>query len=169
MRYFTRGRGEVGDREISPQRLVYYRNTWYTDAWCHRSEGLRRFALDAIEEASVPEVRAKEVPLKLVESEMDGGYGIYAGSTRHWATLVFQTQSAQWVSHEEWHAEQVGHWLPDGRYELRVPYADEREIAMDVLRHGDQVHVTAPASLVARIGAQLAAASAQYSLGSQGA
>jgi hypothetical protein len=34
MRYLTRGRGEVGERDVSPQRLVHYRNTWYVDAWC---------------------------------------------------------------------------------------------------------------------------------------
>ena len=51
MSYLTRGRGEVSSREVSPQRLVHYRNTWYLDAWCHAKERLLRFALDAIESA----------------------------------------------------------------------------------------------------------------------
>jgi predicted DNA-binding transcriptional regulator YafY len=37
LRYLTRGRGEVSERDVSPQRLVHYRNTWYLDAWCHRA------------------------------------------------------------------------------------------------------------------------------------
>lgn len=165
MRYLTRGRGQVGEREISPQRLVHYRSTWYADAWCHRSEGLRRFALDAIEDASLLEARAKEVSLKQVETEMDGGYGIYAGNKRRWATLVFQSQAAQWVSREEWHPEQSGRWLDNGRYELRVPFANITEIAMDVMRHSDQVEVTAPADLVEYVAQAHARAAALYPRG----
>lgn len=165
MRYLTRGRGQVGEREISPQRLVHYRSTWYADAWCHRSEGLRRFALDAVEEASLLETRAKDVSLKQVEAEMDGGYGIYAGNKRRWATLVFQPQAAQWVSREEWHPEQSGRWLDNGRYELRVPFASITEIAMDVMRHSDQVEVTAPADLIEYVAQAHARATALYPVG----
>jgi len=28
-------------RAISPQTLVYYRENWYLDAWCHLRNGLR--------------------------------------------------------------------------------------------------------------------------------
>ena len=147
MRYLTRGRGEVGERDVSPQRLVHYRNTWYVDAWCHSRERLLRFALDAIEHATALDVKAKEVPLKQVEAEMDGGYGIYAGAKRHVATLIFQPQAAQWVSREQWHPDQRGRWLEDGRFELELPYADETEIVMDILRQGPQVQVLSPISL----------------------
>ncbi|GAB4112257.1 MAG: WYL domain-containing protein [Tibeticola sp.] len=162
MRYFSRGRGEVGEREVSPQRLVHYRNTWYTDAWCHRSDGLRRFALDAIEDAAVLDARAKDVPLKQVEAEMDGGYGIYAGAKTQWARLVFEPQAAQWVSREEWHPRQRGRWLDDGRYEVQVPYADSTELVMDILRHGDQVRVVEPEALVEQVRAALASAFVRY-------
>ncbi|NWG74434.1 MAG: WYL domain-containing protein, partial [Rubrivivax sp.] len=142
MRYLTRGRGEVTERQVSPQRLVHYRNTWYLDAWCHQAEALRRFALDAIEDAALLDARAKDVPLKQVEAEMDGGYGIYAGSRSHWVTLSFSAQAAQWVSREEWHPEQAGRWLSDGSFELQVPYVDPTELAMDILRHAGEVSIT---------------------------
>jgi predicted DNA-binding transcriptional regulator YafY len=151
MRYLTRGRGEVTEREVSPARLVHHRNTWYLDAWCHKSEALRRFALDAIEEAILAETRAKEVPLKQVEAEMDGGYGIYAGAEANWATLVFKPQAAQWVAHELWHPKQKTRRMDDGRFELQVPYTDETELAMDILRHGGNVTVVAPDSLRALV------------------
>ena len=90
MRYLTRGRGEVSEREVSPQRLVHYRNTWYDDAWCHSRERLLRFALDAIEHATAIDTRAKDVPLKQVEAEMDAGYGIYAGNdVAHLTTRMY--------------------------------------------------------------------------------
>jgi predicted DNA-binding transcriptional regulator YafY len=162
LRYLTRARREVGERDVSPQRLVHYRNTWYLDAWCHRAEGLRRFALDAIEQASVLEAKARELPMKQVQAAMDAGYGIYAGGTRQWAVLLFDVQAAQWAGREEWHPEQQGRWLDDGRFELRLPYVDDTELVMDVLRQGEQVQVLEPPALVAAVRARLVAAAALY-------
>lgn len=163
LRYLTRARREVGEREVSPQRLVHYRNTWYLDAWCHRVDGLRRFALDAIEEATVLAAKpARNVAMKKVQEAMDAGYGIYAGGTQRWAVLRFTVQAAQWASREEWHPEQQGRWLDDGGYELRLPYADDTELVMDVLRQGEQVQVLAPPELVGAVRQRLAAAAALY-------
>ena len=162
LRYLTRGRGEVSERDVSPQRLVHYRNTWYLDAWCHRVEGLRRFALDAIEDASPLAGKARELPLKQVQAEMDAGYGIYAGGTRQSATLVFSAQAAQWISREEWHPEQQGRWLDDGRYELRLPYVDDTELVMDLLRQGAEVEVLQPAALREKVARSLHEAAAVY-------
>ncbi|MDP3222865.1 MAG: WYL domain-containing protein, partial [Rubrivivax sp.] len=149
-------------RVVSPQRLVHYRNTWYLDAWCHRTEALRRFALDAIEEATVQDSKAKEMAMKRVQAEMDAGYGIYAGGRRQWAVLLFNPQAAQWASREEWHAEQTGRWLDDGSYEMRLPYVDATELVMDVLRQGEQVRVVSPTALVAAVKERLRAAGALY-------
>ena len=162
LRYLTRARREVGERDVSPQRLVHYRNTWYLDAWCHRVDALRRFALDAIEQATLLQTKARDVPMKQVQAAMDAGYGIYAGGTRRWAVLLFNVQAAQWAGREEWHPEQQGRWLDDGRFELRLPYVDDTELIMDVLRQGDQVQVLAPPALVAAVRARLAAAAALY-------
>jgi len=162
LRYLTRGRGEVGERDVSPQRLVHYRGTWYLDAWCHRVEALRRFALDAIEQAEVLDIKARDLAMKRVEAEMDAGYGIYAGGQRQWALLVFQPQAAQWASREEWHPEQQGRWLDDGCYEMKLPYVDATELVMDVLRQGDEIRVLAPPSLVALVQQRLQKAAALY-------
>ncbi len=43
------GRDQFSERQISPQRLTHYRDNWYLDGWCHLREGLRTFALDAIQ------------------------------------------------------------------------------------------------------------------------
>lgn len=147
MRYFTRGRSSRSEREVSPLRLVHYRNTWYLDAWCHQSVALRRFALDAFEDATVLEKKARAVALKTIEAALDGGYGIFGGRNTRIATLVFSAAAAQWVSREEWHPDQVTRWLADGRYELKLPFSDPTELVMDVLRHGPQVVVQRPAQL----------------------
>jgi predicted DNA-binding transcriptional regulator YafY len=162
LRYLTRGRGAVSERDVSPQRLVHYRNTWYLDAWCHRADGLRRFALDAIEDAKPLETKARDVAMKQVQAEMDAGYGIYAGGTRQWATLLFSAQAAQWIARELWHPEQQGRWHDDGRYELKLPYVDDTELLMDLLRQGDEVEVLAPPALREQIAQRLRAAAAVY-------
>ena len=163
LRYLTRGRGEVSERDVSPQRLVHYRNTWYLDGWCHRADAMRRFALDAMEVAEVLELRAKDLAMKRVEAQMDAGYGIYAGGQRQWAVLVFNRQAAQWASREEWHAEQQGRWLEGGAYEMRLPYVDATELIMDVLRQGPEVCVVAPPALVQAVRDRLNTAAALYS------
>ncbi len=162
LRYLTRARREVSEREVSPQRLVHYRNTWYLDAWCHRVGALRRFALDAVEEALLLERPARELSMKRVQAEMDAGYGIYAGGKPQWALLRFNTQAAQWASREEWHPDQQGRWLDDGSFELRLPYVDDTELVMDVLRQGEQVRVLEPPTLVQAVRLRLRAAAAVY-------
>lgn len=162
MVYLTRSRGQSGRRVVSPQRLVHYRATWYLDAWCHQAQGLRRFALDAIEDAQLLEDKAREVSLKSVQTEMDAGYGIYAGAKPQWAVLLFEAQAAQWISREQWHPQQQGQFRPDGRYELRLPYVQETEVVMDVLRHGPEVQVLSPPALVRRVREALVAAASLY-------
>lgn len=164
LRYFKRSDRSTSEREVSPQRLVNYRNTWYLDAWCHASEGLRRFSLDAIQEAKPLEARARNVAVKDLEAELDAGYGIYSGADAKvkWATLAFNADAAQWVAVEEWHPQQEGRWIDDGRYELRVPYSEPTELVMDILRHGDSVVVKGDKALVQTLRARLARAAALY-------
>jgi predicted DNA-binding transcriptional regulator YafY len=168
LRYFKRSSRSTSEREVSPQRLVNYRNTWYLDAWCHTSEALRRFALDAVQEAQLRPTKARNVAVKDLEAELDAGYGIYggAGAKVSWATLVFEPDAAQWVSNEEWHPKQTARWLDgtpgEGRYELRVPYSAPQEILMDILRHGDSVTVVGNKALQHAVAARLRSAAKLY-------
>jgi len=164
MRYWVRSRQEHTQREVSPQRLVHYRNTWYLDAWCHGSEALRRFALDAIREAQLLEQRAKDVALKTIEAELDAGYGVFSGAKVQWASLKFSAEAAQWVAHEQWHPAQQSVLHEDGSLTLRVPYADATELAMDILRHGEQVKVEGPPALVREVSSRLALATRRYAV-----
>ena len=162
MRYWTRSRQSESLRIVSPQRLVHWRNTWYLDAWCHASDGLRRFALDAIREAKGLDEPAKDVAVKAVEAALDGGYGAFSGGTLQWATLAFTAEAAQWVAHEQWHPAQRAELAQDGSLTLHLPYADATELAMDVLRHGEQVKVLAPPALAQLVAERLERGAAQY-------
>lgn len=63
------------------------------------------------------------------------------------ARLRFSPERARWVAHEHWHPHQRGGFEPDGSYVLEVPYADHRELMMDVLKHGRHCEVLGPESL----------------------
>jgi len=160
--YYTRSRGESSQRQLSPQRLVHYRTTWYLDAWCHRSHSLRVFSLDAMEQVRMVDRPAHEIALDEVENALGEGYGIYRGRGQHWAILRFSENAARWVRAEVWHPRQRSRTLDDGRYELRVPYANSAELEMDILRHGEHVEVIGPQALRASIANRLAAASEHY-------
>jgi predicted DNA-binding transcriptional regulator YafY len=162
MRYYVRSRREETERTVSPQRLVHWRNTWYLDAWCHTSDALRRFALDAVRSATLLDQRAKDVALKTIEAELDAGYGVFSGAKVQWATLRFTPEAAQWVQHEQWHPQQKASLHDDGSLTLRLPYSDATELAMDILRHGEQVKVLAPVSLVQRMALATRQAAALY-------
>jgi len=147
IRYRKKRDGASSEREVSPQRLVHHRHAWYLDAWCHASNAYRRFALDGIEAATLLDAEARAVPLAELEAELDQGYGIFAGGTPREAELLFSAEAAAWVSREEWHPAQRSEFLPDGRWRLCLPYVDDTELLMDLLRHAGQVEVVAPAAL----------------------
>lgn len=56
-------------------------------------------------------------------------------------------ERARWVAHEEWHPEQRGAFERDGSYLLEFPFYNDTELVMDILRHGAEVEVVAPAAL----------------------
>jgi predicted DNA-binding transcriptional regulator YafY len=150
-------------RAISPQRLVHYRHAWYLDAWCHKSEGLRRFALDAIAAGRLLDEKALRLPLRQLEAELDRGYGIFAGGAEQWAELLFSPEAAAWVAQEEWHPRQEAERRDDGSLKLRLPYVDATELLMDLLRHAGQLQVLEPQSLREAYAARLRAAAAALS------
>lgn len=61
--YQGRGSGETRQREVSPQRLIHYRDNWYLDAWCHLRRALRSFSVDAIRTVRVLDKDAIEISL----------------------------------------------------------------------------------------------------------
>ncbi len=162
IRHYRRARDENLERQISPQRLVYYRDNWYLDTWCHLRKGLRTFSVDAISNATVLSKRAREITDKTLDETLGAGFGIFSGKKTQAAILRFSAVRARWVSRETWHPAQDGSFELDGAYLLTVPYSDPRELVMDILKYGADVEVLAPASLRKMVGEQLRDASALY-------
>jgi predicted DNA-binding transcriptional regulator YafY len=147
IRHYNRNEDRVTEREVSPQRLVHYRDNWYLDAWCHLREDLRSFAVDAIQNAVLKDTTAKEVPRAELDAHLGSGYGIFAGRKVDWATLKFRPTAARWVSAQRWHPDERHRVEKDGSYVLEIPYAHDRELVMEIMKFGPEVEVLGPAAL----------------------
>lgn len=160
--HYRRASNETLAREVSPQRLVYYRDNWYLDAWCHLRRGLRTFSVDAIGAATVAAGRAREVADATLDAHLGAGFGIFSGAATQVAVMRFAPLRARWVSRETWHPEQEGQFELDGSYLLKVPFSDARELVMDILKYGPDVEVLAPAELREQVRRQLGDALDRY-------
>lgn len=139
--------GNLTARIISPQRLVYYRDHWYLDAFCHHRAALRIFWLAGIKQAERLPDDAHHLPIEDLNTAVEAGYGIFAGAAPHMAHLRFTGTAAMRVKGAEWHPAQRQRVNEDGSVELWLPYSDGRELIMDILRYGADVTVLGPAEL----------------------
>lgn len=146
IRYTSRSSGEATAREVSPQRIVHYRDNWYLDAYCHLRERLSTFSIDAIAEARLLKTAAIEIDEDTLNETLASSYGIFSGQPVDTAVLRFSATRSRWVSAEIWHPEQQGEWVGE-EWQVSFPYGDTRELMMDILKHGAEVRVISPAPL----------------------
>jgi predicted DNA-binding transcriptional regulator YafY len=145
--YYAKVKNQTTQREISPQQLIYYRDNWYLDAYCHLREELRSFAVDGIRSAVILDKKAKEVPEKELKDYFGQSYGLFSGKANKRAKLRFTPEQARWVSTEVWNQDQVGYFDREGYYILEFNYNQDPELVMDILKYGSAVEVLAPAGL----------------------
>ncbi len=159
--YHGRNSNQITERDVSPQRLIHYRDNWYLDVWDHDKKTLRSFSVDRIKKARLVNKATKTIPDKDLDKHFASSYGIFGGLPKHKAILRFSSERARWVADEEWHPKQEGCYEGEC-YVLRIPYADSRELVMDILKHGPEVEVLGPDCLRTEVVDQLVKALGQY-------
>ena len=147
LKYWNRSNDETTERDVSPQRLVHYRNNWYLDAWCHLRNDIRCFSVDAMRAVAVVPGKVKEVAEPELNAVLASGYGIFSGKKVQWATLRFTPERGRYVSLETWHSKQRGRWEKDGSYVIEVPFSSAKELLQDILKFGPDVEVVGPPAL----------------------
>jgi len=162
IKYYAKGKDEETEREISPQRLIYYRENWYLDGYCHLREGLRSFAVDGIRSAVLTNTKAQEIADKECQEHFAQSYGIFSGKATQRAKLRFTPEHARWVAGENWHGQQVGSFDKEGYFILEFDFNQDTELVMDILKHGSGVEVLSPASLKNKVKAELEKAFKNY-------
>lgn len=160
--YYSKGTDQTTEREISPQRLIHYRDNWYLDAYCHLRKDLRSFAVDGIKSAALTNKKAEDVSEKELHENFAESYGIFSGKATQRAKLRFSPERARWVSGEQWHGQQTGRFDDKGFYILEFDYNQDPELVMDILKHGSEVEVLAPASLKSKVVNELKKALSKY-------
>lgn len=151
VRHFNRGTKQATERTLSPQQLVHYRDNWYLDSYCHERNAIRSFSVDALQTVEVLDDPALNVRDEELKAVLESGYGIFAGKDVSWAKLKFSPERANWVSIEVWHPEQTSSYDEAGNYILKLPYSDDRELIMDILKQGPNVEVLEPDELRSKV------------------
>lgn len=134
-------------RVVSPIHLVRYRDNWYLDAYCHLRNEIRIFSVDRILRAEVLNKPAERIDESEIKKFFESAYGIFTGKPKAIARLKFSRRMTKWVAEEEWHPNQKIKKKKDGSCVIEIPYSDERELIMDILKYGDDIMVLGPKSL----------------------
>ncbi|MBW6521858.1 MAG: WYL domain-containing protein, partial [Desulfoarculaceae bacterium] len=98
LHYHNRANDCLSSRIVSPQRLIYYRENWYLDTWCHQADALRTLALDRIRDPVMLDDEAMEIPDDELDRYYSGSFGIFSGPATQTAVLRFTAQRARWVA-----------------------------------------------------------------------
>jgi predicted DNA-binding transcriptional regulator YafY len=149
--HYSKSKDEITHREISPQRLIFYRDNWYLDSYCHLRKGLRSFSVDGIREAGLVYKKCEEVSDKALNQYFAEGYGIFSGPITQRVKLRFTPERARWVTGESWHPEQQASFDKEGYYIIEFGYSQDPELIMDILKHGSAVEVLSPATLRTKV------------------
>jgi len=160
--YKARSSGLSQRREVSPQRLVHYRNNWYLDGFCHLRNALRTFALDCMELVGQSNHKCDNINERELNEHLGSSYGIFSGKADKVALLRFSPKIARWISVEIWHPDQQGTFLDNGSYELHLPYNNPTELILDICRYGADIEVVQPKTLRDSVAEALRLAASQY-------
>lgn len=160
--YFAKTNNTRTNRDISPQRLVHYKNSWYLDAYCHLRKELRSFSIDGIQEVRKTDTAAVNISETELDEIFTESYGIFSGKATKKAKLKFTPEMARWVSTEQWHPKQTSTFDKDGSYTLTFEYNQDPELIMDILKYGANVEVISPDSLRRKVANELRKAATRY-------
>jgi proteasome accessory factor C len=156
LRYYVPGRDEATERDVDPMRLLVVEGRTYLEGWCRRAEGVRLFRLDRVHGLEVLDVPA-EVPPEAEPVDVD--QGLFRPSDQDVQVVLELHPGAHWVA-EYYPCENIERSGDELRVTLRTP--DTRWVRRLALRLGEDARVIAPTGLAAEVGADAAAALAQY-------
>lgn len=148
-------------REISPLRLVHYRNRWYVDAYCHTASEFRTFAIENIRRAEILTKRAQSFRPKEIADNLDASYGIFRGKDLKEAVLLFDREVASYIRRQVWHPKQ--RMVSQGNsVRVTIPYSNPTELVGEIMRWGKHVSVVSPDDLRKKVHEALQETLQQY-------
>ena len=144
-------------RTVSPQTLVYYRDNWYLDAWCHLRGDLRTFSIARMTRVAITDAVADIIDPESLAAYFSESYGIFSGKPTQIAKLKFAPAIAREISMQCWHEKQNAYWDAE-HYLLEIPYGKSEELIMDIMRYLPHVEVLEPSDLKEAVKARIQSA-----------
>lgn len=154
--------GKESQRLVSPQHLTYYKNNWYLDAWCHRRDGLRLFAVELITAANLDIENNQTIDSEKLRRHYADSYGLFAGKASNHAQIKINLAKAPWVKDQHWHSQQRILVEDEDALLIELPFQHSAELVADIMQLGSAAEVIAPESLRRTIQEQLHLALAHY-------
>ncbi len=137
------------ERTLEPLQLINYQGRWYLLAYCFLRNDHRLFHMARIGRATSGN-KIEEQRHPAPATYLSDAFGIFAGTTRYNAKILFTGTAAEMVRRQHWHKNQNIKKHADGIV-LSLPVADDREIMMKILQYGSLAKVLEPNSLRKRI------------------
>jgi predicted DNA-binding transcriptional regulator YafY len=165
LHYYVPTRDERTERTVDPMRLLLVDGKWYLEAWCRRSEGVRLFRLDRVDDVVVLDERAAPPP---EAHERDVDNGVYQPDPDSPAVRLRLSRSARWVA-DYYPVDSVQPVDdPPGGLAVTVRTQDLAWARRLVASLGGEARVEEPAELAAQVAADARAALARYGVGPTG-
>jgi proteasome accessory factor B len=161
IRYAGVGR-EPSARTIDPYHLVSHRGEWYLIAYCHRSDGIRTFAVSRALNARTEDATF-DLPEQYDEQALAREqFGIRWDAKEHAVAIRFDAKAAPYIRERTWHPEQTLRDTKDSGVEIRFRTRHLQEVRDWILSWGSHAYPLKPKALVAMVKDELAGALAQY-------
>ncbi|CAA9228661.1 MAG: FIG019733: possible DNA-binding protein [uncultured Blastococcus sp.] len=159
LHYYVPTRDERTERTVDPMRLLLVDGKWYLEAWCRRSEGVRLFRLDRVDDVVVLDERAAPPP---EAHERDVDNGIYQPDPGSPAVRLRLSRGARWVA--DYYPVDTVQPVddPPGGLAVTVRTQDLAWARRLVASLGGEALVDEPADLAAQVAADARAALARY-------
>lgn len=132
---------ELSSREVEPEHLINYDDSWYMICYDRTKEGIRTFNISRITDISASKEKflrhGKEYREELL-STISSGYGIFKGKDTYSVRIRFYDAAARIVESQVWHNEQQFQWIGKDKKiaELTFPVANFTEVLAKTLSFG---------------------------------
>lgn len=132
---------ETSTRTVHPYGLVFTSGMWYLVAHCERSEGLRFFRLDRVEQISATE-ELFSAPGDFSIDAVLADRGLVDAPNAEVMTVRYSPRVARWIAEREGRPVDA-----DGSITLEHTVADAQWAIRHVLQYGDEAEILEPESL----------------------
>lgn len=152
--------GETGERSVAPITIINYQGRWYLHGFCQLRQASRLFHIGRIADA---ELTDKQISPEIGDdrNQIQQSFGIFQGSPRYQAEILFRSTAAELVGNQHWHKDQLVTRVEEGLL-MRLPVSDDREIVMKILQYGAMARVISPPELRERVEQEIAAMAEAY-------